>query len=318
MLIAADWGTTHLRAWLFDSRGHIVARRDAPLGISRVPSGGFQAAWAGFAQEWLGAHPHAAVLLCGMVGARQGWQEVPYMACPATLADLSRHLHPLPDTGGRVGFVVPGLRFRQARHIPDVMRGEETFAIGCLQPGGTLASDSADTSSVTMVLPGTHSKWLDVEQGHIVRFETHMTGEVYALMRQHSILSRLLPPPVADDPLHREAFDEGVVRAVESGDSILHTLFAVRTLALFDELETEERASYLSGLLIGEELRTRLPALRRHERTDAPAPVTVAASVSLTERYTRALALFGVPSVAAHADACALGLWAIATEADLT
>lgn len=320
MLIAVDWGTTHLRAWLMTAQGHIVDSKAAPLGISQIqPSApeGFAQAWAGFAGEWLAQHPHATTLMCGMVGARQGWLEAPYLPCPAGLTDLAAALIPRPFAGGRT-WVVPGLKVRLEQHIPDVMRGEETLAMGCWTQAQSSAvlSDHNTSSDLTVVIPGTHSKWLTMEGGRITRFGTYMTGEAYGLLGSQSLLSRMLPA-TDNDALHGEAFDEAVFRVVDSGDSLLHCLFAVRTLALFDELPLDERRSYLSGLLIGEELRTRLPTLKPKHRDDVPAPITIAASAALTERYARALALFGVNSQAATADACAKGLLAIAQQADL-
>jgi 2-dehydro-3-deoxygalactonokinase len=314
MLIAVDWGTSQLRAWLMDARGQVVARQEAALGISQIPAGGFPEAWASFAGAWLSEQPHAVVLMCGMVGARQGWREAPYLPCPAGLHDLAGALMSLPDAGERA-WVVPGLKVRGARHVPDVMRGEETQAMGCWH-ALTQQQPEASLGELRVVMPGTHSKWLRLAQGQVVEFATYMTGEIYGLLAQHSLLARMLPQPT-DDEWSPEAFEEGVLRAVQSGDSLLHSLFAVRTLALFDEMPPEERRSYLSGLLIGEELRTQLPSLQQGQRDRVAPPIAVVASPALGLRYQAALALFGVAAQPAEADVTAQGLWQLAHHAEL-
>ncbi len=314
MLIAVDWGTSQLRAWLMDARGQIVAQQEVALGISRIPQGGFAQAWASFAGEWLSAHPHAVVLMCGMVGARQGWREAPYLPCPAGVPDLAAGLMSLPDAGERA-WVVPGLKVRQARHVPDVMRGEETQAMGCWHALGLQQPDT-HLGELRLVVPGTHSKWLRMAHGQVLEFATYMTGEIYGLLAQQSLLARMLPQG-QDDEWAAEAFEEGVLRAVQSGDSLLHSLFAVRTLALFDEMPPEERRSYLSGLLIGEELRTQLPGLQQAQRDRAAPPVAVLASPALGLRYQAALQLLGVAAQLADTDVTAQGLWQLARHAEL-
>jgi 2-dehydro-3-deoxygalactonokinase len=240
--------------------------------------------------DWMRA-PDALCLIAGMAGSQQGWVEAPYCGCPAGLADVAGQLAWVQ--AGRIA-IVPGLSCEHAG-VPDVMRGEETQVFGALQLLG-LASGS-------FVLPGTHSKWVQVEAGRITEFATLMTGEFYALLRQHSILSRTLP--TADGELHGEAFAAGVAHALR-GPGLLQSAFSVRTLALFGRLPEPQRPSYLSGVVIGEELRSR--PLARGTR------VIVIGADALTQRYARALAQWGV-----HADLIGLqaawrGLHEIAKE----
>jgi len=288
-LLAVDWGTTALRGALLAADGTVLAERAAPRGLLNVPPGGWAAAFDAEFGPWLSAHPGLVCLMAGMVGSRQGWAEAAYCPCPATLADLAGALHWVQP--GRVA-IVPGL-CTSAAGVPDVMRGEETQAFGALQQ---LGLDDA-----TLVLPGTHSKWVTVQGGRITGFATHMTGECYALLRQQSILARTLP---ADDGAWvPEAFDRGVARAQAPG-GLLHHLFSVRTLSLFDREDGPALASTLSGLLIGEELRAQaLPAGQA---------VVAVGSPALTARYQRALALQGHAVRCVGAEAGWAGLLALA------
>lgn len=248
-LIAIDWGTSSLRGARFDVRGQPVDQRQLARGILSVAAGGFPAVFEACFGDWLQHEPDALCLLSGMVGSRQGWQEAEYCPCPAGFAELGKRLLWLQP--GRMA-IVPGLSVQQhdglafAQH--DVMRGEEIQIFGALALRGL--------QDATVVLPGTHSKWAQVAQGRVKGFRSFMTGEVYALLSQHSILSRTLP---AEAPWHEATFVEAVQLAQRS-PSVLSSIFATRTLALFDTLPAEHHPSFLSGLLIGEELRAMRPA----------------------------------------------------------
>jgi 2-dehydro-3-deoxygalactonokinase len=197
--------------------------------------------------------------------------------------------------------IVPGLITRDARGIPDVMRGEET------QLAGAVAADE----HVIAILPGTHSKWARVENGVIVEFMTFMTGELYAVLLGHSILGRMATNSPAT-PLS-PAFDRGVQHGLDSG-SLTHDLFAARTLALTSELEPSDVEPWLSGLLIGREIRDAVPWARSGK---ADPPIRIIGEPSLCDRYTHALQAAGLSVKRGPADAAARGLWRIAGEAGL-
>ena len=287
-LLAVDWGTSALRGALLAADGSVLAEHAAPRGLLSVQPGGWAAAFEAEFGAWLAAHPGLPCLMAGMVGSRQGWVEAAYCACPAGLADLAARLCWVQPE--RIA-IVPGLSV-EVDGLPDVMRGEETQVFGALALLGL--------SEATLVLPGTHSKWVTVQGGRITHFATHMTGEVYALLRQQSILARTLP---ADDAAWvAEAFDRGVAQAQAPG-GLLHHLFAVRTLALFDRDDGPSLACHLSGLLIGDELRAQaLPA--------GQAVVAVGSAV-LTARYQRALAQRGHPVRCVGGEAGWTGLLAL-------
>ena len=295
-LLAVDWGTTALRGALLAADGTVLAEQAAPRGLLSIEPAGWAAAFEAEFGVWRAAHPHIPALMAGMVGSRQGWAEAPYCPCPAGLGDLADRL--LWIEPGRLA-IVPGLS-TERDGLPDVMRGEETQVFGALQGLGLGLGDA------TLVLPGTHSKWVTVQHGRVTGFATHMTGECYALLRNQSILARMLP---ADDSVWApEAFDAGVARAFEAG-GLLHHLFSVRSLALFGRADGPALASRLSGLLIGEELRA--------QSLPAGAPVAVLGSAALSWRYQRALVQRGHPVTVVPADAGWQGLLAVARAAAL-
>ncbi|HSV47127.1 MAG TPA: 2-dehydro-3-deoxygalactonokinase [Ramlibacter sp.] len=289
-LVAIDWGTSSLRGARLGAQGEVLEERASARGILTVAAGGFPAVLQESFGDWL-ADPATLCLMSGMVGSRQGWREAPYCACPAGFADIAAALAWVEP--GRIA-IVPGLRCDQAG-VPDVMRGEETQVFGALSLQGAQAG--------LFVLPGTHSKWVTVLAGRVEGFATFMTGEVYALLRQHSILARTMAE--ADGALDADAFVQGVRHARLTGN-LLQAAFSARTLALFDRLGPAAAPSYLSGLLIGEELRSQVPA--------AGQPVTLIGSAALTQRYALALESLGVPSQAFGAQAGWQGLWAIAAQ----
>ena len=186
------------------------------------------------------------------------------------------------------------------------MRGEETQVFGALQ----IAPELVASGNGLLVLPGTHSKWVRVEDGRIVSFLTFMTGELFAVLRQHSILGRLMKDSVEFDPV---AFERGLAEA-ESESGLTSSLFSVRSLGLTKQLDGTQLGDYLSGLLIGHEI---LEA-RRLYSTDLLYPLPLIGAAPLCKRYALALARFGV---AVHggdfANATPAGLWEVARHAGM-
>jgi 2-dehydro-3-deoxygalactonokinase len=283
-LIAVDWGTSSLRGALLNEAGQVVAEKSAPLGILNVAGGDFADTFAQQFSDWM--KPAGSLcLMSGMIGSRQGWQEAPYAPCPAGLAELAPRLHWIEP--GRIA-VVPGLSTEQGG-VPDVMRGEEVQIFGALRLAGL--------ADGLFVLPGTHSKWVTVIDGKVASFRTYMTGEFYGLLTKHSILSRTTEP---DASLDEAKFLAGINRA-RDGAGLLHNAFGARALALFDRLSAPQSASYLSGLLIGEELRAE--ALGRE--------VVLIGAPALTMRYALALEAAGVATRRFGAEATWAGLVAL-------
>ena len=225
--IAIDWGTTNRRAWLLRADGEAPQLWKDDRGVLSIAPGGWEAALAGIRAQ-LGDYPAIAA---GMVGSSRGWVEAPYVDLPAGAADLAARLVEVPGQRLRI---VPGLCRRQPA---DVMRGEDVQVLGAIAAG--LCPPHA-----LLCQPGTHNKWIVAEGGRITGISTSMTGEIFALLRSHSILADMLKGPVAVGP----AFDEGVRRA---GGNLLSTLFGIRAGVLLGEIAAADAASLLSGLLIG-------------------------------------------------------------------
>jgi 2-dehydro-3-deoxygalactonokinase len=287
--------------------GAVLEQRASDDGASRLSGGAarFEAALRALAGDWLAcAEPDLPVLACGMVGSAHGWREAAYASCPLPLDHLHRHLTSVDAGAGMQVHIVPGVRDRGADGLPDVMRGEETQLLGLLAMQPELGP------AATVVLPGTHSKWVRLQQGRLQGFATRMTGEQFALLREHSVLGRLMAPAEAFDAA---AFTRGVAAARQSGGADLgRLLFSVRTLGLFGELPATGLADYLSGLLIGAELAAALPA------SDASAPLVplvLVGEAALCERYRLAFGVWGREASVAAGPIAALGLWQVARQA---
>lgn len=265
--IVIDWGTTNARAYRIDSTGSVIERRENGPGISQVAAGGFPAAFAELTRSWSGP-----VLMAGMIGSRNGWVEAPYVECPVGLVDLARNMKAVD--GQKDVFIVPGAHsFNGHRH--DVMRGEEIQIFGAFDDGVDLEG--------YVCLPGTHSKWAKISGGRLEHFKTSMTGEVFSLLQQHSILNRLMSGQTFE-PL---GFDAGLERS-GSGDGFLSDLFSVRAEALFETLAPESLFSYLSGIVLGHELRASIAGVKPTAQ-----PVLVVGSPKLCQNYLRALEFLG-------------------------
>jgi 2-dehydro-3-deoxygalactonokinase len=290
-LIGIDWGTTSLRAWLIGRDGGVLDMRRRDLGILRVPDGDFPAAFAESVGDW-----HATglpALMSGMIGSRQGWAEAPYVACPADADALASGL--IQPPGVERVWIVPGVSLGEGGRR-DVMRGEETQIAGSVGDG-----------SATVVLPGTHSKWVKVESGRIVDFATFMTGEIFDVLARHSILGRLF----TETGRSEDGFRRGLRSAHDAASGGLSgALFSVRTLGLFGDIPADALRDYLSGLLIGHELRE---ATARFAVEEA----LVIGSPDLVSRYTMALDHFGVATQSADEGAGVRGLFRIARQAGL-
>ncbi|MCC6470951.1 MAG: 2-dehydro-3-deoxygalactonokinase [Alphaproteobacteria bacterium] len=299
-LIALDWGTTSLRAYLLARDESVLARLERPQGILNVPDRNFDAAFAEAVGGWIGRGMLPAIA-SGMIGSRQGWREAPYADCPAGLDALAKALLPVETTNGVALRIVPGVALVDADGVPDVMRGEETQILGQFAAG----------ESGVAVLPGTHSKWVLVEQGRIGRFATFMTGEAFAALKGHTILGRLM----TGDALDGDAFGRGVDHAAhpQAGrGGLLHRIFSARTLGLFDRVKGDALHSYLSGLMIGAEIAEALAWL-----VQSPTRVTVIGAPELSALYVSALARRGIASTLGLPDAAARGLLRIARAAGL-
>ncbi len=309
-LVALDWGTSNLRASLLDDGGAVLATRSAAAGVMAVQERRFAETLMSLCGDWLSAHPTCACIASGMVGSRQGWVEAPYVACPAGLDEAAAQLVRVAFGDGErhTLHIVPGLRCMGRDGQVDVMRGEETQLWGAGLPAGSCC-----------VLPGTHSKWAWLgDGGQVLGFQTHMTGELYALLTQYSILGRLMDLSAAAPPSAPVHFDDGVRLGLQQHAHLLHTLFAARTAGLMGQRTAAELPHFLSGLLVGAEVASALNGSSGRRDAPAAAAVTLLGDGALCDRYARALALAGRAVQRAPLDATTRGQWRVAMAAGLT
>ena len=259
--IAVDWGTTNRRAYLIDSAGKEAQDFEDGKGVLSVAQGGFPAAIAEI-RERLGDKP---LLMAGMIGSNRGWKEAPYVPCPAGIDDLVAQL----VWAGEREAIVPGVSFL-GKGRADVMRGEEVQLLGAL-------SDGVVESDGLVCHPGTHNKWTSIHRGRIHDFRTVMTGELFSLLKEHSILADLLKGSVSDNQIFRDAARHAIFN-----ESLPAELFSIRASVLLGQMKKEDAASYASGLLIGTDVRIGL-------QVPTGAQIMVMGRPELTRLYVAAL-----------------------------
>ena len=299
-LIGLDWGTSSLRAFLFDQSGQLKESRTRPWGIRCLPEGGIGAALESITHAW----PLVPILASGMIGSRLGYCEVKYIETPAGVTDLVSAIYVAGNIDKRQLFIIPGV---QMPHVADVMRGEETEIIGALACFPELCEQAE------LVLPGTHSKWVRIDNRRIAEFHTTMTGEVYSALIKHTILGFGVNH-ISLNILNEAAFEQGVEKSARdaSGD-LLHNMFSARALLLGGRLAAESLPDYLSGLLLGAEWHGSLAC----GRASITRPVCLVGEEALCRRYQRAGILFGMPKARLLGSTASIGLLEIARTAGL-
>jgi 2-dehydro-3-deoxygalactonokinase len=285
--IAGDWGTSRLRLYLCDETGHVMARGEGEGASVPDCAGRFTAA----VTAWDRAHGKLPAVLGGMVGSTIGWREVPYLSCPARpegIADAAlRFSHE-----DRLIAIVPGLSCTARTGAPDVMRGEETQILGALRLDPVLSKGRH-----IFCMPGTHAKWVLVEDGAVLEFQTALSGELFELLRKHSVLARDGGEVRPDS----EAFARGLdfVRSNPDAD-LLHLLFSARSRVVTGSMPREEGASYLSGLVLGADVGTAVSLLK------ISGMVHLICTPALATLYGAALARYGVSTAVIDGDRAAL------------
>jgi 2-dehydro-3-deoxygalactonokinase len=291
-MIGVDWGRSSFRAFRVTRDGTIRDRRVAPRGVANVLNGRFGDTLREEIGPWLAAGEEQ-VLLSGAIGGRQGWKEAPGLRCPAGAAELAAGLVDIGFDWARVK-LVPGLVGLDDAGVAEEMRGEETRVMGVpsLLRGGGLAC-----------LPGEHTRWVRVENERITGFTTHMTGEAFAALRASAGLGRLM----RDGPVSGPWFEAGLARSADPG-GVLHHLFGVRALIQAERLKPADAPGYLSGILIGHEVRAALTGL-------AGTVVQVIGLPEQTALYARAITEAGGFAERHDGEATARGLALIAAHA---
>jgi 2-dehydro-3-deoxygalactonokinase len=273
-LISADWGTTSLRVYLLAADGRVLDQHASQQGVMSLRKDEFAGVLTEHCKGWQ-QHGLLPVLLSGMVGSRQGWVEAPYLTCPTGLDGLAGNLMAQSASGFSSVHIVPGLSTFDGDGVPDVMRGEECQIFGALA--------QLNLRTATLILPGTHSKRVTVDANRITAFQTFMTGEIFAALKTHTILGRMMQQ---SQTASSAGFSRGVLAAAQSTapGAWLHRLFSVRTLGLMGQLLDDEAEDYLSGLMIGWELIGLKPC----------DPVILIGTPQLTQRYAAAAHVLGI------------------------
>jgi len=290
-LLICDWGSTRLRAWALDAAGDVIAHAAFPLGVNRLAPGEAPRRFDAEVRPSLDAAALPA-LLCGAIGSDVGWRTIPYVDCPAGLEQIAAGAAPVRDDV----CIVPGLRCEGLGGVCDVLRGEETKAMGWLE----LSPDHRRGRHL-VCQPGTHPKWLVIEDGGITRFLSAFTGELFAVLSQHSILRN-------DGDTHDPAAFEAGLAAAAEGDALLNRLYTARSRVAGGAAAPQSTGSYLSGLLIGAEVAA-TPRLLGLEGE----PVVLLGDKAARDRYAMALNRRGVATSHADGEAAVLiGLVSIA------
>jgi len=300
-VIAVDWGTSSFRAYLVSEDGTVTDQRRSDMGILNVANGNFGCVLQDACESWLVKWPNLNIVMCGMIGSRQGWKEAAYLFGDTGAVELANAVIELEWRGRNVR-IVPGVRAKSFDGGPDVMRGEETILVGALSLGAP--------ENGLYCLPGTHSKWVSIENGQIGSFSTFMTGEFFSTLKKRSTLSALIADaPAVNKTKQETAFLRGVGMA--SGNAgLLHKIFSLRAGVLTGDTQEGAIDDVLSGLLIGTEL------ISMNSMLDgAKQNIVLVSSSEITTRYDTALKHLGYSSILIDAEsACIAGLQAVALE----
>lgn len=271
--VAADWGTSNLRVWVFDDAGHIIDQGQSEQGMGQLTPEQFEDVLIGLIERHLSVSRVLPVVISGMAGARQGWVEAPYAPVPAPPPSAKSAARPVLRDPRIAVSILPGMS--QAKPA-DVMRGEETQIAGFLS-----ANPKFDG---VICLPGTHSKWVHISAGEVVSFRTFMTGEIFALLASQSVLRH----SVSTEGWDNAAFTLAVEHAMSTPASVAADLFRLRADGLLHDLAAAEARARLSGLLLGMELAgARAYWLGQN--------VALIGERALSDLYAEALAAQGVP-----------------------
>ncbi|WP_240206980.1 2-dehydro-3-deoxygalactonokinase [Vibrio sp. CyArs1] len=274
-----DWGTTNFRAFAITHAGQCTDKIEKKMGLLSIEERRFADSLAEILVNWLDDYQTYPIFMAGMVGSANGWVDAGYVETEASITSLADNLHHFTLPWGAPAYIVPGVSHTDTTGIIDVMRGEEVQVFGL--------QSLCDQDAFYALLPGTHSKHVSIEQQNITQLSTYMTGEMFSLLVQHSILGKSLPEQIED----RGTFERGVLQA-QNKHSLLTQIFSARTHLLFNNIAPYHVHSFISGLLIGHEL------MFVNER------VYIVGGENLSERYLHACQLLGIRAQTFEGDMC--------------
>ncbi len=273
---AADWGTSQLRVWGVSSTGEIVFQTNSNKGAGFLKQGEFESSLLNLISQQILDKSEIPVVICGMAGSRQGWKEAQYVKMPTKISQVFQSVITVKTEDSRLKvYILPGL-CQQDIDNPDVIRGEETQLIGLI--------DSTKDFSGIVCMPGTHSKWVEIEDGTICSSRTYFTGELFSLLCNHSMLRHSIEYVKSDK---NSGFFEGVERAFKESTSAFSDIFSIRARQLLFDSTKAWSYSFLSGLLIGHEIKHGISQEKVRQ-------VTIIGETSLVENYSTAFAQIGI------------------------
>lgn len=297
-LIGVDWGSTRFRAYLLGEDGSLLDKVENDQGIFAHKQVNHEEILYRSCEKWLRRMPEMPVLMAGMIGSRNGWFETGYLSCPVSVDSLTANIIPLPDLYSHPVYVVPGISALAVSGLPDVIRGEETQIFGVV--------DASSANNLMVCVPGTHSKWVQVENNKISHFSTFVTGEIFAAIRHCGSISSILTEGVSDP----DAFMDGVGASQHAG-GLLNHLFSVRACAVTNRNALNLNHSYLSGLLIGAEIKSAL------EIYPGTSKILVLGTDALIHDYNSAFSGLGIAvSSSTSEQAFIKGLWKLANASE--
>ncbi len=272
--IGVDWGTSNFRAYLLSADGKIHNQKSGDKGLKDLKKEEFEDYLLSHISPWL-KDSHKPVILCGMVGSQMGWHEVPYIDVENIMTELPKATYKIPTKAQALeAYIISGACQKSPKPM-DVMRGEETQIYGFLKQNREFSG--------YIILPGTHSKWVEVKEGEIASFKTFMTGEFYQIIKQYSLLSSM----IIDEDFAEKDFQKGLVQSMKGDTSLTNDLFSLRATALLAPKNKYSVSSYLSGLLIGLEF-------ARLKDKSVKANIVIIGSPSLMEIYEKACLALGI------------------------
>jgi 2-dehydro-3-deoxygalactonokinase len=267
---AVDWGTSHFRLWVLDNEGKVLAKRQSDEGLVTAGQIGFSLVLEEHLSK-LGLSKSVPAIICGMAGSLQGWQEARYLDTPVELAAIPNGAI-VVDNADRDVRILPGICQRDPQY-PDVMRGEETLLLGAM---------TANSGNAIVCMPGTHSKWVTLNNSRVKEFSTHMTGDLFSAISSNTVLRFANVDSKNVDPT-ASVFLSAIDQAMLNPAEITSQLFAIRSAPLLDQGRDEDASAQLSGVLIGLELAA---AISRHGAFEA---VTLIAGSPLADLYRAAI-----------------------------
>ena len=282
--IAADWGTTHMRAWAIDKKGEVLAYSESNEGMKDLQQNEFEPVLLRLIENWLDNKKITPIMACGMVGARQGWVETPYLKTPCVPIDKTQlTVASTKDPRIQVN-LVPGVM----QHKPaDIMRGEETQIAGFIKENPSFDG--------IVCLPGTHTKWVNVRAGQIENFRTFMTGELFGVISNNTLIKH----SIESEGWDQVSFDSGVIKGFDNPGLIASDLFSLRSESIVNDLDSNSARATLSGLLLGVELNGAISYWKDKK-------VILIGSELLTNNYQKGLKILGGESHAFSLEAATL------------